>query len=92
MAAFAIEIYRPGITEASVRVLAAEVKRAVRALREAGVFVRYVGSTLSPVDEVCFVRLEGDAGVIAQLVRGLGMNDARITEIVDVGPGDDGPS
>jgi hypothetical protein len=85
MASFAIEIYWPGMTDASVRALIARVKRTVADTAGEGDGVRYLGCTVSPADEVCFLRLDGDGRpVIAKIALRIGFGDARITEMVDL--------
>jgi hypothetical protein len=85
MASFAIEVYWPGLTDASVRALIARVKRAVADMAVEGDVVRYLGCTVSPSDEVCFLRLEGDGKpVIAGIALRIGLGDARITEMIDL--------
>jgi hypothetical protein len=85
MPSFAIEVYRPGVTESEVRDLVRSVKRILGVMALEGTTIRYVGCTVSLADEVCFVRLESDGQeAIADVVLRLGLRDARITEMVDL--------
>jgi len=85
MAAFVIEVYRPGLTPGSVAGLVRSLKRQSRATGEPPDVIRYVGCTLAPADEVCYLRLESEGRAWVQaLVDRLGWRDVRITEVVDV--------
>ena len=59
MQAFVVEIYWPGVTEGLARELASRVRQVAEAARREGTVVRYLGCTLSPTDEVCFVTDRG---------------------------------
>jgi hypothetical protein len=85
MESFAIEIYRPGVNDASVRQLADEVRRIVAAMTDMGLAVRYRGCTLLPGDEVCFIRLEAEGLAAVEGVQSrLGIEDARAIRMMDV--------
>lgn len=86
MESFAIEIYRPGVTDAAARELAAAVRGAIAAMADAGATVRYRGCTLLPGDEVCFIRVEAEGAADVDGVRQqIGLEDARVIRMVDVG-------
>jgi hypothetical protein len=85
MESFAIEIYRPGVNDASVRQLADEVRRAVAAMTDDGLAVRYRGCTLLPDDEVCFIRVEAEGLAAVEVVRRrMGLDDARVIRMMVV--------
>ena len=85
MASFAIEVYEPGLTEPFVQELTDRVKRTVAELAAQGADIRYVRCTLSPGDEILFVRLEAaSVAAIDEVVRHLGLADTRVSEMVDL--------
>ena len=86
MESFAIEIYRPGVTDAAARELAAEVRAAIAAMADVGATVRYRGCTLLPGDEVCFIRVDAEgAANVDGVRRHMRLEDARVIRMIDVG-------
>lgn len=82
MPSFVIEVYWPDMTPALVDAL---VARAVRVAREEHSAVGYVGCTVAPRDETCFIRVvANDEGAVGALVERLGLEGARVSELVDV--------
>lgn len=85
MAAFAIEIYWPGMTEDSIRELVRRVKQTLASPTDEDAGVRYLGCMLSPDDEICFVRMEAeDAGSVAYFAQRLALGQSRISAMVDL--------
>ena len=84
MPRFLLEIYRPGLDRAGGEALAGRVRDSLEQLRDPA--VRYAGSELGPIDEVCFVRIDAPSSeVIEQVVRGMRIGGARVSEVVDLG-------
>jgi hypothetical protein len=82
MRPYAIEIYWPGMTPALVQDLAQRASRAA-AVPSAGVV--YLGGTMAPHDETCFLRVTSeDETMVRRFVESLGIAGARVTELVDV--------
>jgi len=82
MKPFVIELYWPDMTPALVDKL---VARAAQAARGANGTVSYVGCTLAPRDETCFLRVAADdEGAVRALVERLGVEGARVSELVEV--------
>jgi hypothetical protein len=82
MTPFVIEVYWPDMTVALVDAL---VARAVRAPDDERSAATYVGCTIAPRDETCFIRVAAhDEAAVRALVERLGLASARVAELVDV--------
>lgn len=78
---FVIEMYWPGMTAPLVDDLVARIRDAADA--DSGVSV--LGCTMSPDDEVCFVRVDApDGALVRSLVARLGLVGARVATTVDI--------
>ena len=85
MATFILEVYRPGLTARSSQAIVQLVIAAIGSADGAAP-IRYLASTLAPDDEVCYLRLQSPTrDDVEALVRRLGLPDARIAEIIDLG-------
>ena len=79
---FVIEIYWPDMTPALVERLVARTAAAAANLDAA---VSYVGCEVAPHDETCFLRVRAaDGGTVQAFAAGLGLEGARVSELVDV--------
>lgn len=82
MKAFLVELYWPGMTPTLVDGLVARIRQATRSDRQT---VRYVACTMTPRDETCFLRLAAaEEAEVHGLVELLGLDGARVSEVVDV--------
>ena len=82
MKAFLVELYWPGMTPTLVDGLVARVRQATDNDREP---VRYVGCTMTPRDETCFLRLAAtEEAAVHGLIERLGLEGTRVSELVDV--------
>lgn len=82
MRSFVIEVYWPGMTRALVDDL---VDRTRDHARKSASGVRYVGCTIAPRDEICFIRVDAvsQRDVVALADR-LALSGARVSETVDI--------
>jgi hypothetical protein len=81
MATFVLEIYRPGLTRRTSHAIVRNIVRAIAA----GSSVRFLGSSLAPADEICYLRLESPAReAIDDLVERLALTDSRVAEVIDL--------
>jgi hypothetical protein len=81
MATFVLEVYRPGLTR---RASQAIVRTVVRAIAP-GSPVRFLGSSLAPADEICYVQLESpERAAVDDLAARLGFSDARVAEVINL--------
>ncbi len=82
MPSFVIEVYWPGMT----RSLADDLVDRIRdGAGEPGSRVRYIGCTVAPRDEVCFIRVDATSqGDLEALVDRLALSGTRISETVDI--------
>ena len=82
MSSFVIEVYWPGMTRSMVDDLVDRIR--VEA-GEPTSGVRYIGCTLAPRDEVCFIRVDAASQrEVDALVDRLGLRGARVAETVDI--------
>ncbi len=83
MVSFAIKLYWPGMEEGSVRELVDKLKRDLASMDPTA--IGFLGCTVSPRDEICFLRIEADAEWrVAELVKRLELGRPRISEMVDL--------
>lgn len=85
---FHLELYWPGVTPAAVEELASKVRAAAASMAAAGRPVRFVGATLSPQDEVCFLRMQATRSDVDAIVAAAELVEPRVSEIVIVGTAD----
>ena len=83
MRPFVVEIYWPDMTAELVAGLVARTTEA--AANDSA--IRYVGCEMAPRDETCFLRVAAEEpGALRAFVDALGLESARVTELVDVPP------
>jgi hypothetical protein len=79
---FVIEIYWPDMT---AELVAGLVARTTDAAAAEPTSIRYVGCEVAPRDETCFLRVvAADDHAVQQLVHALGLEGARVSEMVDI--------
>jgi hypothetical protein len=79
---FVIEIYWPDM---SAELVAGLVSRATEAAAANESTIGYVGCEVAPRDETCFLRVvAADDQAVRQFVDVLGLDGARVAEMVDV--------
>lgn len=82
MRPFVIEIYWPDMTRELVADL---VSRTTRASAADTSRIRYLGCEVAPRDETCFLRVvAADDQAVRRLVDALGLEGARVSEMVDI--------
>jgi hypothetical protein len=85
---FLVEWYLPHGAERTALADAERAREASQALALQGTLVRYLGSTLVPSDETCFVMFEaGSAEAVRCLLDQAAMPCDRIVEALRIGPG-----
>ena len=81
MPPFVIEIYWPDMTSELVAGLVARTEAATMSEST----IRFVGCEVAPRDETCFLRvLAADEKRVHEFVDALGLQGARVSEMVDV--------
>lgn len=83
-ALFDVELYWPGVTPSTAAELVELVRSVAGDVAGGGPAARFLGATLSPRDEVCFLRFESSRAAVERVVREMGLKDARITEVMVV--------
>ena len=83
---FVVERYLPGVAEQALRLSLSRLSVATEELRTEGTRVRYLGSTIVPVDEACFCQFEGSEEAVAEANRRAGVPFARIVAATTVSP------
>jgi hypothetical protein len=82
---YVVERYLPGLDQDKLVRVLGTLGRATEELRDEGIGVRYLGSTIVPADEACFCQFEGpsEAAVVEANTRA-GVPFDRIVEAVAV--------
>jgi hypothetical protein len=81
---FDVEVYWPVAGQAGTPPLVSRVRATVADMAGAGRGIRFLGATLSPADEVCFLRFEASREDLEEVLRSAGLTGARISEVVVV--------
>jgi len=83
MTSFAIELYWPGMTDASIRELVNELKRILAPMDPT--FIGFLGCMVAPRDEICFLRVEAEAEWrVAEIAERLALDRPRIWEMTEL--------
>lgn len=84
MRPFVIEVYWPDMTS---ELVAGLVARTAEAAADNESAITYVGCEVAPRDETCFLRVvAADSEAVQDFVEVLGLEGARVSELVDVPP------
>jgi hypothetical protein len=82
---FVVERYLPGLDRDALMQSLERLEPAAGAMREEGVLVRYLGSTIVPEDEGCFCHFEApSAEAVAEINERAGLPFHRIVSAVAV--------
>jgi hypothetical protein len=82
---YVVERYLPGLDQVELRCSLERLGPATEQLREEGIRVRYLGSTIVPADEACFCQFEGPSeDAIAEANRRADLPFSRVVEAVAV--------
>ncbi len=84
---YVAERYLPGVSRSELERSLDGLRQVTRELREEGVDVRYLGSTIVLVDEACFCQFEAPSeAAVAEANRRAGVSFDRIVSAVAVLP------
>jgi hypothetical protein len=83
---YVVERYLPGLVKGELLCSLERLKHITGELRNEGIPVRYLGSTIVLGDEACFCHFEGTEAAIAEANRRAGMSFDRIVAAVAVRP------
>ena len=82
---YVVERYLPGLDQAELRCSLGRLGLATEELRQEGIRVRYLGSTIVPGDEACFCQFEGPSeDAVAEANRRADLPFSRVVEAVAV--------
>jgi Nickel responsive protein SCO4226-like len=82
---YVVERYLPGLDQGELRGSLGRLGPATEELREEGIRVRYLGSTIVPGDEACFCQFEGPSeDAVAEANRRADLPFSRVVEAVVV--------
>lgn len=86
---YVVERYLPGLDQRRLVGMLGGLGQVTEELRSEGIDVRYIGSTIVPVDEACFCQFEGDSeAAVAEANERAGVPFARIVAAITVSAAD----